>query len=951
MATKRDFTISYGLQADKTGAGTNTLVVDSINDRVGIGTTTPTAKLQVVGGIKATTSIDTDTQFLGQAADTLTTPSYSWTGDTTTGLYRPAASTLAFTTAGTERLRIDSSGHVGIGGATSSTIGIRIIQDAAGADLTVVSANWTATTGTVANIKNFAASRSTAGATITNLYGFFADSILTSATNNYGFYSEIPSSTGRWNFYAAGTANNYFAGNVGIGTTNPTDKLSVAGVGQFVNTNNQLLLHTGTNVPTVILRNDGVDYYHLLSAAGTTPSGTWNTLRPLTINLTSGAVSVGNTGTTIFNAINQTASAARWIVKGNTTGIVNDTGIYQDASNNMQLSARDGSGTLRLVLDSNNTSGSYLNTSAGFSIGKNTTTPGYTDLGTNLRIGAPNSTGTYSMAGTTTITVTCVNHGLATAESVYIDFTSGTAVDAYYNQVTVINSSTFTVVAAAALTTSGNCTIYSENLIRFAGVFGDNPGGYFTTVISERLYGGSDKSELLLFKGNDGGTTIQDNIRLAASGDIYFHAGVGTFSYNNYINSFGNTVASSTVSILASGNVGIGTTNPLYKLEVNGDIKVGELGTLWFSDVANSVQKIVSTNSSIDIYADSFVRFFESDFNQQKFTFDVNNGIAILGHTDTYDIGNASKYLQIYDTSAGAGINVGRWSVDTSGPVINLGKSRGTSIATLGTVINGDELGQITFFGDNATTQVQSANITCLVDTTFTGNTPGALTFSTRVAAGTLAEVMRISSAGNVGIGTTNPNAKLHVFGSVRAQTALNQDAVVLAGRAGGTSSYAVTLTPATLTLARTVTLPNADTTIPVATQVLTFSGPTAARTYTLPDQDTTVVGTATVQTLTNKTFGSNTYSTTQSLTVANDCVFLTAAAAWTLTLPTPTTGKVLYITRTDATAFIITVSGHINGTAATSNVTWFPVSTANRRVILISNGTTWYPMQVATVT
>jgi len=117
-----------------------------------------------------------------------------------------------------ERLRVDASGRVGIGTATSSTIGLRIIQDAEGADLTVVSANWSATTGTIENLTNFSASRSTAGATITNLFGFSASSILTSATNNYGFYSDLASATGRHNFYANGTAPNYFAGDLRTNT-------------------------------------------------------------------------------------------------------------------------------------------------------------------------------------------------------------------------------------------------------------------------------------------------------------------------------------------------------------------------------------------------------------------------------------------------------------------------------------------------------------------------------------------------------------------------------------------------------------------------------------------------------------------------------------------------------------------------------------------------------------
>lgn len=40
----------------------------------------------------------------------------------------------------------------------------------------------------------------------------------------------------------------------------------------------------------------------------------------------------------------------------------------------------------------------------------------------------------------------------------------------------------------------------------------------------------------------------------------------------------------------------------------------------------------------------------------------------------------------------------------------------------------------------------------------------------------------------------------------------------------------------------RTVTIPNANTTIPVASQTLTFSGPTVARTYTLRDASDTII-------------------------------------------------------------------------------------------------------------
>jgi hypothetical protein len=43
---------------------------------------------------------------------------------------------------------------------------------------------------------------------------------------------------------------------------------------------------------------------------------------------------------------------------------------------------------------------------------------------------------------------------------------------------------------------------------------------------------------------------------------------------------------------------------------------------------------------------------------------------------------------------------------------------------------------------------------------------------------------------------------------AIRSEAASTQDAVVIAGRAGGSGSYAVTLTPATLAASRTLTLP-----------------------------------------------------------------------------------------------------------------------------------------------
>ena len=51
-----------------------------------------------------------------------------------------------------------------------------------------------------------------------------------------------------------------------------------------------VLHHPSGNARTLIYRNDGANYYLLISDPSTTPSETWNALRPLMVNLTSGQI-------------------------------------------------------------------------------------------------------------------------------------------------------------------------------------------------------------------------------------------------------------------------------------------------------------------------------------------------------------------------------------------------------------------------------------------------------------------------------------------------------------------------------------------------------------------------------------------------------------------------------------------------------------------------------------
>lgn len=143
----------------------------------------------------------------------------------------------------TQRMIIDSSGNVGIGGTAGSNTRLDVLGTAplVGGVARIFNARATIPTSTVAGIGyqselntpasgtltthyHFYSAQGTfgAGSAVTNQYGFYAESNLTSATNNYGFYSNIASGSNRWNFYAAGTADNYFAGRVFFTSTNAT---------------------------------------------------------------------------------------------------------------------------------------------------------------------------------------------------------------------------------------------------------------------------------------------------------------------------------------------------------------------------------------------------------------------------------------------------------------------------------------------------------------------------------------------------------------------------------------------------------------------------------------------------------------------------------------------------------------------------------------------------------
>ena len=82
---------------------------------------------------------------------------------------------------------------------------------------------------------------------------------------------------------------------------------------------------------------------------------------------------------------------------------------------------------------------------------------------------------------------------------------------------------------------------------------------------------------------------------------------------------------------------------------------------------------------------------------------------------------------------------------------------------------------------------------------------------------GSAARTISYNTIGAAATGAANTFTAAQTFraaSAVRSEAASTQDAIVVAGRAGGTSSYAVTLTPTTLTASRTATFPDETFTV-----------------------------------------------------------------------------------------------------------------------------------------
>jgi len=233
----------------------------------------------------------------------------------------------------------------------------------------------------------------------------------------------------------------------------------------------------------------------------------------------------------------------------------------------------------------------------------------------------------------------------------------------------------------------------------------------------------------------------------------------------------------------------------------------------------------------------------------------VGGGSGVSISTNTTNQSQYLTYASATGTAAGLGVTTtglvfnpssGNLGIGTTNPTEKLTVTGNALVTGIVTVRNANTQDGITLLGRSGGTgsfDVILTPTTLSADRTLTlPDVTGTVALTSQIP------TVDVTAAGN------NAFTGANTFTNATGQTirsAATQDAVVLAGRAGGTSSFAVTLTPTTLASNTTLTLPNVTGTVITTGDTATVTNTMLSTVATSTIRGRVTAGTGVVENLT----------------------------------------------------------------------------------------------------
>ena len=164
------------------------------------------------------------------------------------------------------------------------------------------------------------------------------------------------------------------------------------------------------------------------------------------------------------------------------------------------------------------------------------------------------------------------------------------------------------MTGVGSITMSGDLKIgngTSPNTIYFYGTTGDSPGGYNHTFIAERLWGGTESGELVLFKGNDIGNG-NEAVNVSNSGPDRIRHIAAAHLFQTYTSSLSGTVESVCTSSALKNLFGIAANRVTSYVPLQSTVASG---TAPFIVASNTVVGNLNADLLDGLHENSFLRY------------------------------------------------------------------------------------------------------------------------------------------------------------------------------------------------------------------------------------------------------------------------------------------------------------------------------------------------------